>query len=48
MWSKVKSLLRKAEARDNESLLAAIGNALSRVTQKDATHWLAHCGYGFI
>lgn len=48
MWSKVKSLLRKAQARDNESLLAAIGNALSRVTQKDATHWLAHCGYGFI
>lgn len=48
MWSKVKSLLRKAEARDNEALLLAIGDALSRVTQKDATHWLAHCGYGFI
>lgn len=48
MWSKVKSLLRKAEARDNEALLLAIGDALSRVTQKDSTHWLAHCGYGFI
>jgi transposase len=48
MWSKVKSLLRKAEARDNEALLLAIGDALSRVTPKDATHWLAHCGYGFI
>lgn len=48
MWSKVKSLLRKAEARDNEALLLAIGDALSRVTQKDSTHWLAHCGYVFI
>jgi len=48
MWSKVKALLRKAEARCNEALLLAIGDALSRVTQKDATHWLAHCGYGFI
>ena len=48
MWSKVKALLRKAEARTNETLLLAIGDALSRVTQKDATHWFAHCGYGFI
>jgi len=48
MWSKVKSLLRKAEARTNEALLLAIGTALSEVTAKDATHWLAHCGYGFI
>lgn len=36
MWSKAKSLLRKAESRDNESLVLAIGDALSRVTQKDA------------
>lgn len=48
MWSKVKALLRKAEARTNEALLLAIGDALSRVTQKDAAHWFAHCGYGFI
>ena len=48
MWSKVKALLRKAEARTNEALLLAIGDALSRVTRKDATHWFAHCGYGFI
>ncbi len=48
MWSKVKALLRKAEARTNDTLLLAIGDALSRITQKDATHWLAHCGYGFI
>jgi transposase len=48
MWSKVKSILRKIEARTNEALLLAIGTALSEVTAKDATHWLAHCGYGFI
>ena len=48
MWSKVKALLRKAEARNPETLLLAIGDALSRVTPKDATHWFTHCGYGFI
>ena len=48
MWSKVKSLLRKVEARNNETLLHAIGGALDQVTQKDATHWFAHCGYSFI
>lgn len=48
MWSKVKTLLRKAEARTPSALLAAIGNALSPVTGKDTTHWFAHCGYGFI
>ena len=48
MWSKVKNLLRGAEARDNDELLVAIGEALSKVTAKDALHWFAHCGYGFI
>lgn len=48
MWSKVKSFLRKAEARTPDALVEAIGNALAKVTKKDATHWFAHCGYGFI
>jgi transposase len=48
MWSKVKALLRKAEARTSDALLLAIGEALSRITQKDAKHWFAHCGYSFI
>lgn len=48
MWSKVKSILRKIEARTHEGLLLAISKALSELTAKDATHWLAHCGYGFI
>ena len=48
MWSKVKALLRKTEARTNEALLLAIGDALSQVTPKDATNWFTHCGYSFI
>ena len=48
MWSEVKAVLRKAEARTNETLLLAIGDALARLTRKDATHWFTHCGYGFI
>lgn len=48
MWSKVKALLRKAEARNGETLLQAIGSALDKVTEKDSTHWFAHCGYNFI
>jgi transposase len=48
MWSKVKALLRKAEARTSDTLLLAIGEAFSQITQKDATHWVTHCGYSFI
>ena len=48
MWSKVKNLLRGAEARTPEELLSAVGEALSRVTAQDAAHWFAHCGYSFI
>ena len=48
MWSKVKSLLRKAEARNHPDLLAAIASALSAVTPDDALGWFAHCGYSFI
>ena len=48
MWSKVKALLRKAEARTDETLLLAIREALACVTIENATHSLVHCGYGFI
>ena len=48
MWSKVKPILRKLEHRDTESLLAAIGFALFKVTAGDAIGWLSHCGYNFI
>lgn len=48
MWSKVKTLLRKAQARNHPDLLAAIASALSAVTPQDAFGWFAHCGYSFI
>lgn len=48
MWSKVKGLLRKAQARCPDSLLRAIGSALEQVTPRDAAGWFAHCGYAFI
>jgi len=48
MWSRVKALLRMAEARHNEALLLAIGDALSMVTPKDAIHWFTHCGCSLI
>jgi len=47
MWSKVKSLLRGAEARTPTELIAAIGQALARVTPKDALGWFTSCGYSF-
>ena len=47
IWSKVKTLLRSAEARTPEELLAAIGNALAKVTPKDAFNWFILCGYRF-
>ncbi len=48
MWSKVKQLLRSAEARTEEALHAAIAAALAKVTPQDAAHWFASCGYSFI
>ena len=46
-FSKVKALLRRAQARTREALLKAMGRALDAVTPEDATGWFAHCGYGF-
>lgn len=48
MWSKVKSLLRKTQARTDQDLLVAIAAALSAVTAQDALGWFAACGYSFI
>lgn len=48
MWSKVKALLRKAQARSHPDLLAAIASALNAVTPQDALGWFAACGYNFI
>ena len=48
MWSKVKTLLRSAEARSLPDLVKAIRAALGSITPQDAMNWFAHCGYSFI
>jgi transposase len=48
MWSKVKSLLRKTQARTHHDLLLAIAAALRAVTAQDALGWFTACDYGFI
>ncbi len=44
-WSKVKTWLRKAKARDRDTLDKAIVDALGEVTASDAKGWFQHCGY---
>ena len=44
-FSKIKGLVRKAEAMTKEALLEVIGLALSAVTTDDARGFLEHCGY---
>ena len=48
MWSKVKSLVRSAEARTHEDLIAAIASALERITPQDAINYFASFGYSFV
>jgi transposase len=44
-FSKIKSIVRKAQARTREALDEAICEALAAVTLEDAAGWFAHCGY---
>ena len=44
-FSKIKRLVRKAEARIREALIEAIGSALSAVNSEDARSFFEHCGY---
>ena len=44
-FSKLKALLRRAQARTKETLVAAIGLALDAITPEDARGWFGHCGY---
>jgi transposase len=48
MWSKLKALLRAAEARTAGQLQDAIAAALQRISTQDAAHWFAACGYSII
>ena len=44
-FSKVKGIVRKAQARSREALVEAMGKALDAVTAQDARGFFAHCGY---
>jgi transposase len=44
-FSKIESLLRKAEARSRERLVEAMGRAISAVTARDAKGFFEHRGY---
>ena len=44
-FSKIKGLVREAEARTREALVEAIGKALSAVTTEDIRGFFEHCGY---
>jgi len=44
-FSKIKGILRKAEARTREALVDAIDPAISSITEEDAWGFFEHCGY---
>jgi len=44
-FSKMKGILRKAEARSREALIEAMGRALEAITPQDTRGFFEHCGY---
>ena len=48
VFSKLKHLLRKAQARPYDAILAAIGEVLGTFTPKECTNYLKNCGYGAV
>jgi len=44
-FSKIKNLIRKAQARGREALIEAIGAAISALSAQDARGFFEHCGY---
>ena len=44
-FSKIKGFLRKAQARTRETLVEAMGRALSAVSPQDAQGFFEHAGY---
>ena len=47
MFSKLKTNLRRAKARTEETLYEAIGDGLKTVTASDTKGWFTSCGYGY-
>ena len=44
-FSKIKNIVRKAQARTRETLNEAISQAMSAITLEDVSGWFSHCGY---
>ena len=44
-FSKMKSILRKAESRSREALIEAMGRALDAITSRDTRGFFRNCGY---
>lgn len=44
-FSKIKVLLRKAEARTREALIETLGATISAITSQDVRGFFEHCGY---
>lgn len=44
-WSKLKTYLKQAAARNYLALSEAITKALKTITGADARNWIRHCGY---
>jgi transposase len=44
-FSKIKVLVRRAEARTRDALVEAIGSALAAVSEQDVWGFFVHCGY---
>jgi transposase len=47
-FSKVKGILRKAQARSQEALVEAMGTALCAVSSRDARNFFEHRGYNLL
>ena len=45
MWSKVKAILRKVKERTQETLIAAIKEAMKEITPEDCRGWFHKSGY---
>ena len=44
-WSKVKTILRRLQARTFPDLVEALKQALCAITLQDIQGWFVHCGY---
>ena len=46
VFSKVKTFLRRVQARTDDALRDATWAALASITRSDIAAWFSHCGYG--